>query len=60
MSDKPAEININGGPGCLFFFAAIIIGIAIGNLYGVEHGWLAIGGVLIFWGILGTIAGWRK
>ena len=52
MTDKPAEITVNGGPGCLFFFAAVIIGIAIGNLYSVEHGWLAAGGIVLLWALL--------
>lgn len=60
MSQEPINVEVNGGPGCLFFFAAIIIGIAIGNLYGAEHGWLAIGGVLLFWGVVGTVFRWRK
>ena len=60
MSDKPSEINITAGPGCLFFFGAIIIGIAIGNLYEAAYGWLAVGGVFVLWATAGTIFGWRK
>jgi hypothetical protein len=60
MSEQPAEININGGPGCLFFFGAIIIGIAIGNLYEAAYGWLSIGAVFVLWAIAGTISGRRK
>lgn len=60
MRNEPAEININGGPGCLFFFGAIILGVAVGHLYEAASGWLVVGVVFVLWAILGTLSGGRK
>lgn len=45
-SDANAE-----GAGCLFFFAAIIISLAVGSLSQAEYGWLMFGGVLLVWAL---------
>jgi hypothetical protein len=49
--NEPVEVEVNGGPGCLFFFAAIIIGIAVGNIYQAAYGWLVIGVIFLIWAL---------
>lgn len=50
-----ANVEVNGGPGCLFLFGGIIIAICVGNIYSAVHGWLAFGAFLILWAICGSV-----
>jgi hypothetical protein len=59
MSNKN-EVEINGGPGCLFFFAAIIIGVAVGHLYEAAYGWLFVGIIFLLWATLGMVTMGRR
>ena len=54
MSD-PANVEVNGGPGCLFLFGGIIIASCIGNIYDAVHGWLVFGAILILWALAAAL-----
>ncbi len=51
---ETSNVEVNGGPGCLFLVGAVIIALCVGNIYDAVHGWLSFGAFLIVWGICGA------